>query len=159
MSCKHRAMEPTALLLEENKKRVVSRSPNPQWVSRNPIAWVSFKATLTPPTFLQILSALPFLGLFQGQHDKLLSRLHVPTKLGANVMLAYWGNLNRKNYSRRRIYSCFPQSHVLMQSLPFPLLVLEVPGNTQEGSELRNSRIINAHNIKTKETTFIDSQT
>lgn len=87
-------MEPTALLLEENKKRVVFHSPNPQWVTRNPIARMSFKATLTPPTFLQILSALPFLGLFQGQPDKLLSRLHVPTKLGVNVMLVYWGNLN-----------------------------------------------------------------
>ena len=76
-------MEPAALLLEENKK-VVSHSPNPQWVTRNPIARMSFKATLTPPTFLQSLSALPFLGLFQGQPDKLLSWLK----------LAYWGNLN-----------------------------------------------------------------
>lgn len=36
---------------------------------------MSFNTTLVPPPFLQILPALPFLGLFQEQCEKPLSQL------------------------------------------------------------------------------------
>lgn len=102
-------MEPTALLLEESKKRVVCHSPNPQGATRNPAAWMSFKAILTPPTPLQILSALLLPGLIQKPPKNLLSCFHIPTKPSGSVMLAYWGNLNMRELQQEEDIQLHPQ--------------------------------------------------
>lgn len=44
--------------------------------------------------------------------------------------LVYMGKVNKKNRSRTKTRSWFLNNYVLMQSLPFPLLVLEAPGKT-----------------------------
>lgn len=44
--------------------------------------------------------------------------------------LVYMGKVNKKNRSRTKTHSWFLNNYVLMQSLPFPLLVLEAPGKT-----------------------------
>lgn len=43
-------------------------------------------------------------------------------------MLGVYGQSEQKNRSRTKTRSWFLNNYVLMQSLPFPLLVLEAPG-------------------------------